>query len=283
MKNYTFKLVADKHQGDRDEQQDAYFIANSRDGRRVLCVVADGMGGHRGGRKASACVVTAAKMIWQQTVEGAEQEPPHLLNAIVQQAYKMMLAYEEEQGISPRSTCVMLLISDHHAYYCHLGDSRLYHFRQQKLLTRTKDHSVVQMLVDMDTISEEEMGTHEEQGHLLKWLGGKESPPEATFHSAAIEAGDQFLLCSDGIWEYVSTSDMENAWQSSRTQLQIAKHFIQQARQKSNGKGDNIALILCNVPDDLSTGLSKQQEHNKRWLLLAMIGILVLMVIVLLW
>lgn len=247
-----FNLVADKLQGDRDEQQDAYFVEASKDGQRILCVIADGMGGHSGGRKASACVVVAAKNSWQKMVAEKQQSlssPEKILENIIQQAYEMMQVYEKKESISPRSTCVMLFINNDIAHYCHLGDSRLYHFRKQKLLTRTKDHSVVQMLVEMGKVSESDMGTHEDQGRLLKWIGGEETP-QATFHSVEIEAGDQFLLCSDGLWEYVSVKQMEEALQSNTSDKHIVKRFAHQARHKSKGKGDNIALILCSTPGE---------------------------------
>lgn len=244
-----FNPILVKHQGDRDEQQDNGIVLRSKDDQRILCVIADGMGGHSGGRKASACVISAAKDIWQQTAEGQYKPPEKMLHNIVQQAYKRMKACEEQENISPRSTCVLLFIDGQQAHYCHVGDSRLYHFHQQKLFARTKDHSVVQMLVDMGEVSEAEMGTHVDQGRLLKWIGGKESP-QATFATVELAAGDQFLLCSDGLWEYVTVAQMERALQAQKEVKRVANHFIQVARKVGRGQGDNISLILCTIPQN---------------------------------
>jgi serine/threonine protein phosphatase PrpC len=96
-----------------------------------------------------------------------------------------------------------LYIEDNQAWWAHVGDSRLYHFNRKKLLSRTKDHSIVQLLVDLERISEEEMATHPDQGRLLKGLGGDE-PIKPDFGQATLHAGDSLLLCSDGFWEQIS-------------------------------------------------------------------------------
>lgn len=247
-----FIYVDKKVIGDREQQQDDIFLKTSNDGERILCVVADGMGGHSGGQQASKCVIAAAKTVWKEKQNKIDYPAEKLLDTIVQTAYKMMLGYEEKGNISPRSTCVILLIKEDMAHYCHVGDSRLYHFRNHKLLDRTKDHSVVQMLVEMGEVKESEMGTHEDQGRLLKWIGGK-NPPQATFKSVEIEENDQFLLCSDGLWEYISVSQMERTLEDEADLKKIAKSFINKARYKAKPKGDNISMILCNIPEAKNT------------------------------
>ncbi|MCK5718781.1 MAG: serine/threonine-protein phosphatase, partial [Thiomargarita sp.] len=209
-----FIYESKKHIGDRNEQQDDLIILESKDKKRILLVLADGMGGHRGGKQASRSVILAAKDVWQQSAEGTRYSPEGMLEFTITLAFKKMKANGEQANISPRSTCVILFIKDDIAYYCHFGDSRLYHFRKGQLLRRTKDHSVVQMLIDMGQLAEKDMGTHEDQGRLLKWIGGEKAPQEIVVEIAEIRKRDHFLLCSDGLWEYVKLAEMERLLQS---------------------------------------------------------------------
>jgi len=241
-----FSYIKGRSKGDREQQQDDLIVLESEDAERILMVVADGMGGHSGGQEASKSVIASAKEVWRESKEGLELTPENILEKILLKAYEMMKVYEEQKKLSPRSTCVMLFIIGNVAYSCHIGDSRLYHFRNNKLLTRTKDHSVVQMLVSMGQVNEEEMGTHEDQGRLLKWVGGSK-PPEATFAATEIRKGDQFLLCSDGLWEYVTKEQMQRSLRMGKKLEDIRNLFIKIARKGANGEGDNISLALLRV------------------------------------
>lgn len=250
--SFEIEVIGSKNIGDRDQQQDDFFYELSETEQKALCVIADGMGGHTGGKIASSCLTVSAKLMWEKEIhKGMERSHKDVLKDITLQAYKKMKKLEKKDDISPRSTCVILLIDKNTAHYCHLGDSRLYHFRKGKFLERTKDHSVVQMLVEMGEIKEEEMGVHEDQGRLLKWVGGK-NIPEPTYKSVELEEGDQFLLCSDGLWEYLSVSEMEKSLKSRKTIIDVLKYFISTARQRAKPNGDNVSLILCSISEKRS-------------------------------
>lgn len=258
-----------EHKGDRDEQQDNLIALRSNDETYALFVLADGMGGHSGGKKASQAVIDAAKQVWRTLLKGEKQKPKQIMQNILSLAYDKMRSYETQENISPRSTCVILIIDGNTAHYCHIGDSRLYHFRKGKLLDRTRDHSVVQMLVDMEQVSEEEMGTHEDQGRLLKWIGGSQKH-EASFNAIDIYAGDQFLLCSDGLWEHLSVEQMEAALQSNSSSEAIIKHFIATAYKGAAGNSDNISLILASIVKD---------KTDSNWLPLSIMAAIVLLLV----
>ncbi|MEQ8695241.1 MAG: protein phosphatase 2C domain-containing protein, partial [Bauldia litoralis] len=168
------------HPGGRDEQQDAVAVLERPDGGECLVVLADGMGGHAGGSLASRTVVETAERVWAD--DGAPGDPRGLLAHICQSAHEAINQAGEDQNLSPRSTCVLLHLRGGMAHWAHVGDSRLYRFRDGAQLGRTRDHSVVQMLLDMGKISEEEMGTHPDQNRLTQSLGG-DTDPEPDFGS----------------------------------------------------------------------------------------------------
>ena len=243
--SFQINTFSSKDIGGRDEQQDSVIHEVSSDFKRAMLVLADGMGGHSGGAAGSACVISAAKVEWNSFIKDSVL-PDKILNTIFLQASACMKEHQETKTISPRSTYVALLIKDNIAYHTHLGDSRLYHFRKDKVIHKTKDHSVVQMLVDMGNLSEEDMATHEDQGKLLKWVGGNKVH-KLTVEEIKITAGDHFLLCSDGLWEYVNTRQMEQALHQTNNIEKMANSLIALAKESGGKKGDNISVALLSV------------------------------------
>ncbi len=248
MKNQLIAF-SEKDIGGRDEQQDKVVHLVSTDESRALLVLADGMGGHSGGKMASSCVYTTAKVEWQASEEALSFEPNIILSNIFKLSYNCMKLMEKKKNISPRSTCVALLLKEDIAYFAHVGDSRLFHFRNGRLFNKTKDHSVVQMLADMEQITEEEMGAHEDQGRLLKWIGG-EKEPDPTFSTVEVLRGDQFMLCSDGLWEYVKVEQMEHILSTVDDLRNATESLIKIAREVGGEKGDNISVALLNITKD---------------------------------
>ena len=102
------------------------------------------------------------------------------------------------------------------------------------------------MLADMEKIHEKDMATHEDQGKLLKWIGG-EKEPEPTFSQINIRAGDQFLLCSDGLWEHINVSQMERILSKTKDIKKAVTLFVKKAKTSGKDKGDNISISLLQV------------------------------------
>jgi serine/threonine protein phosphatase PrpC len=114
-----------------------------------------------------------------------------------------------------RTTFVLLLADPDAgtALWGHAGDSRLYHFRDGAILNRTKDHSVVQALVDAGELAPEEMRDHDASHRILRALGDTDDAnPDVTDTPVSLRPGDAFLLCSDGFWEGVTEDQMLDAW-----------------------------------------------------------------------
>jgi PPM family protein phosphatase len=162
-------------------------------------VIADGLGGHRGGATASKTVVQAA-------LDSFRQQPEVSIEAISEHITRAQNALLEAQQLEPslsqmRSTIVVLLAGETDAVWAHVGDSRLYHLRGGKLIWRTRDHSVGQALVDGGQIEPAAQGSHEDRSRLLRCLG-KEDEATATLGGPhRLARGDVFLLCTDGFWE----------------------------------------------------------------------------------
>ena len=176
-------------------------------------VLADGLGGHGGGREAAQLAVDTVLETHKKRALGLTKET---LEACFQNANQAIMAAQDqsERHKGMRTTLVVLLARENQALWAHVGDSRLYHFRAQpgagQSYVRTKDHSVPQVLVDAGDILASEIRDHQDRNRLLRTMGSPEVPvPDIVPEPVNIRVGDAFLLCSDGFWEYITGLEME--------------------------------------------------------------------------
>ncbi|AXS80673.1 PP2C family serine/threonine-protein phosphatase [Dechloromonas sp. HYN0024] len=239
---------AAQHQGDRKEQQDRVAILpHGRQRGVALAVVADGMGGHTGGALAAEQVVHTAKTNLDQ-FSSADESPQKMLESSMQEAHTMIKASRFMNEMDPHSTAVMLLLQPGQVTWGHCGDSRLYHFRGDKLVHRSVDHSYVEHLVALGKITAEQALTHPNRNVLLASLGGQEAPKITLSEPAELVAGDAFVLCSDGLWAYFDDAElgMMVAQNSAR---QACELLIDMARHRARGTGDNLSLAIIKLVD----------------------------------
>jgi len=232
-----------QHQGDRKEQQDRVAILAHPKARGIaLAVVADGMGGHTGGALAAEQVVHTAR---NNLVNFAPQEdlPQHLLENSMLEAHTMIKASRFINEKEPHSTAVMLLLQPGKASWGHCGDSRLYRFSGDRTAFRTVDHSYVEHLLSTGKITPEQALVHPYRNVLLTSLGGGEAPKFSFGEYAEPSPGDNFLLCSDGLWGYFEDAELGGvvAAFSAREACEI---LIQRARERGAGEGDNCSLAI---------------------------------------
>ncbi len=234
-----------QHQGDRKEQQDRVaLVAHGRTPGIALAVVADGMGGHTGGALAAEQVIHTASTNFQQW--GTAEDPRHLLHASLTEAHTMIKASRFLNEKDPHSTAVVLmLMPGNRALWAHCGDSRLYLFRGLHMKTRTTDHSYVEHLLKLGRITPEEAETHPNKNILLTSLGGRDDP-KVEFGEAEVQAGDSFLLCSDGLWAYFGEEEL-GALISTGTAREVCARLIELARARGEGEGDNISVALLKL------------------------------------
>ena len=247
----TYKLTAATgiHKGDRQYQQDqVVFLTHARVPGCALGVVADGMGGRSGGRKASDQVMLTAKQLFERYAPG-EDDPRETLKQIALEAHLVikLTALSSEQ--EPHSTIAVFLITPQgECHWVTAGDSRIYHFKQDKLVSRTKDHSHVQALVDRGELAEKDADAHPLSNILTSCLG-IEKDPSLTLHSIAqLSPGDSLIACSDGLWHYFSTAELGMVL-LSLSPRESAEFLVKKARERAQGGGDNLSLVIVKLED----------------------------------
>lgn len=172
----------------------------------LFLAVADGMGGHLHGEIAAQIAVDCLGAAFRTEAKPKVADPEDFLSKAIARAHAMIVHQTLRQGLakdpnnSPRTTIVACLVQDGYAYWSFVGDSRLYLVRDGRVVTRTRDHTPVQMLIDAGRIREEAAATHPDRNKLLQCLGGPRAPRVEPVASARLARGDVVLLCSDGFW-----------------------------------------------------------------------------------
>ena len=247
--NQGFRLSASTgiHRGDRMYQQDQVSImVHPRVPGCLLGVVADGMGGKSGGRKASDQVLLTAKQLFDR-YSPSRDIGQELLKQLVQESHLMIkltaITAEEE----PHSTLAAYLVGpSRDCDLIHAGDSRIYHFRGPTMVSRTLDHSYVQKLVDEGQISEEEANVHPQSNLLTGCLGTQQDPPLTAHHIDRLEVGDSLMACSDGLWHYFTPAEL-GAVLHGLPPREACESLITKARQRARQGGDNLSLAVVKV------------------------------------
>lgn len=195
-------------QGGRNVNEDA--CGHWRSEQRLCCVVADGAGGHGGGDVASKLVV---RHIIDQASLAPLARTDEVEDLLIDTNVQLRRHQSEADNTRDMHSTVVALFVDlesHEALWGHAGDSRLYLFRDGLMLSHTRDHSAVQAMVDAGLLMPEQMRTHPRRGELQSALGCR---PEDLLVSTAtqpwkLKPHDVFLLCTDGLWEYVNEAEM---------------------------------------------------------------------------
>ena len=228
--------------GDRQINQDcmAYKVTDDYG----LFVVADGLGGHYGGEKASKFFCQAllkSAPLYQQLLQVTPHKSRQIfvtwMRATVDEMERLFLG--DKHAHDAHTTCAILYLDENITATIHCGDSRIYRLNPGKITWRTKDHSVIQQQFNEGSLSERDMGTHAEQNQLVRSINiNKQFMPEINIYSP-VKKGETFILCSDGFWEYVKEADLLNL-ASLQTDKNELKKVIKMAHLRALGQGDNI-------------------------------------------
>ena len=244
---YRLLAATGLHKGDRPYQQDqVQILRHDRASGCLLAVLADGMGGKSGGRKAADQVVHTARQLFERYVP-AKDDPVEILRQLVLESHLMIkltaITAEEE----PHSTLAAFLLGP--GLVCnvvHAGDSRVYHFRGAEMVSRTLDNSYVQRLIDEGKITEDQANTHPQGNLLTGCLGTEEEPPVCLHRIDSVLPGDTLLCCSDGLWHYFTPREL-GMYVNSFSPRDAAEMMITRARQRANTHGDNLSLAMVKV------------------------------------
>jgi len=232
----------------RADNEDGFYAS----GEHAVFAVADGMGGHECGEVASHLALEA---IIQHAEGIAQAEPtalPAQLHQAIQDANAAILSQTVDQDARSRmgTTIVVAAIHGDRLYFAHIGDSRLYLLRGDLFTQLTRDHSLVQTMVDRGEITPEEAAIHPLRHQITRVVGGDDyiSPEIA---SQALEPGDLVLLCTDGLSGVVEPDILRGILTGKGTCQEKADALIQAALQA--GGPDNITTVL----------LAYQKPHPK--------------------
>lgn len=210
---------------------------------RGLWAVADGMGGHEAGDVASRMIVDALRQTpipvdWEAFVSGA-QEQIHNTN---QQLREESARRYQHRIIG--STVVVLLAHGNRGACLWVGDSRLYRLRDDRLQQLTRDHSHIQDLVDQGLIRPEEAHDHP-LGNVITRAVGSADTLDIDLRYFPLQAGDTFLLCSDGLNKAVSDSEIAALLSRQDDCQETAQALIQLALVR--GASDNVTTVVINI------------------------------------
>ncbi len=227
----------------REMNQDAYFISDSSSEVK-LYILADGMGGYKGGEIASNLAVKCTKNYIENNFKETPKDRENLLQLVASSMeYANMIVYEkskenkEYEGMG--TTLEVCLIYNNKVYIGHIGDSRIYRIRKDFIRKLTTDHSYVQKLVKEGTITKEEAEVHPKKNMLLKALGCN-AFVEPDVSVKGFLKDDILLISSDGLTNMVKQDDI----------FKLATGNIEKAPQRlvdlanENGGMDNITVVI---------------------------------------
>lgn len=230
----------------RENNEDSYVVDDSQ----RYFIVADGMGGQNAGEKASALAVELIPKQLEAIMnfDGcAKEEAVDAIDRSVEHANNEIMALSEvDPSVRNMGTTVVLLVrSGKHFYAGGVGDSRVYQLRGGELTQLTKDHSLTQALLEAGTINEEEAKTHRYRNVLYRYLGTKDGAAGTEALELCPQAGDRFLLCSDGVTDGIEDDVILKLMAESDDPQEIAQALIDGALE--GGSRDNITSVVVIV------------------------------------
>ncbi len=194
--------------GDRTDNQDRAAIVVADEA--ALMLVFDGMGGHADGAKAAE---TGLKIVQDAFMESPIPvfDPQGFLYSALSHAHDEVVSIGMDLAVDlrPRATCAICLIQEGGSYWGHIGDSRIYQMRNGELVSRSRDHSHVEVLIQEGAITQEEAMDHPMRNFVECCIGGDAAVPDMSITAKQpLLEGDVLLACSDGLWSGMSDSEM---------------------------------------------------------------------------
>jgi PPM family protein phosphatase len=194
--------------GDRSDNQDRAAVVVAEDAAMLL--VFDGMGGHSDGARAAETALKVVQDIFMETTLPVLDPQGFLYMALARAHDEVVgLGHDVAVDFRPRATCAICLVQEGGSFWAHIGDSRIYQVRNGAVLTRSRDHSHVEVLIQEGAITEEEALDHPMRNFVECCLGGDAPVPDMSITPKMdLVVGDVLLACSDGLWSGIADSDI---------------------------------------------------------------------------
>ncbi len=231
-------LCGISHVGARENNEDSFLVLKLADA--YLLAVADGLGGHNAGEVASGMAVKTLGEVFLEEYRAGMQA--YLVRLLLKKAHEMAHSRIKENATGERegmgTTLVTAFIGGGRAVIANTGDSRAYLIRDGTIIERTKDHSLVQELLDRGEITEEEARRHPMRNIITKSLGIDFG---VDLYEWGLKPGDVLLLSSDGLHDYVSEERIVEIVSSGKDAGEIAKELIEEALPVTR---DNVTVVV---------------------------------------
>lgn len=224
------------------------FSHNGTTETPVVMAVCDGCGGYAGGGIAAQTVLEFLSF-----EDPATLADPNYLAQVLENCERMVAEKKEEmpQYSAMCTTIAGCVFCNDSVVIFHAGDSRVYRYDQWGLARMTRDHSVVQEMVDMGEITPEEALEHPKRNVISRCIGVNAPPPDIYVSHTPIGPGETYLFCSDGLWESVRDAEIRAVLDSDMTLPQKVDVLIEKAL--NNGADDNISVCICSAEQTADT------------------------------
>jgi serine/threonine protein phosphatase PrpC len=242
--HYAFRWGAASDTGKVREKNEDSFLIEAEAG---LFLVADGMGGHRGGELAANIVAEDFPVMIENRLGQLRSSSPRAIRSLLkktisEQNRQLLLEGDSETGYKGMgATLVVALLKEGRAYIANLGDSRIYRLRKNRLRQLTKDHSVVSELVDKGKIKPEEAENHADAGRITGYVGMEEEVTSCV-RSFMLSKGDRLLLCTDGLTTMVPDKRIAEMLQNHPDSQTACETLVNAAN--AAGGHDNITAVV---------------------------------------
>lgn len=224
----------------RPLNEDAYYVSEPNSSGMVLAIVADGMGGHNAGEIASG---KAVGIVQKDVVAQSDKSAKEILVKAVDDAnreiYEMSRNKKSLSGMG--TTMTACVVENNNVTAVQVGDSRLYRIRKDSITQITKDHSLVEMLVENGEITKEEAKSHPQKNIITRAVG-TDKTVESDVYEFKTKKDDVILLCSDGLVNMVEDETILSIINTSKTLEEAANNLVLNA--ETAGGTDNITVIL---------------------------------------
>lgn len=234
-----FSIYQESKKGNRKSNQDRMGYCFTR--QALLMVLADGMGGHLQGDIAAQIAVQTIGSHFQRAAKPRLKNPLIFLEESLLAAHREIHHYRviNQMSEAPRTTIVVCVVQRGMAYWAHAGDSRLYWLRNGAILAQTRDHSVLQSLIDQGRASRADLEKHPDRNQVLNCLGSPSPPVIELSRKMPLKPGDTIFLCSDGLWSAVSKQTISDTF-AGRTVMRAVPDLIYLALLQAAEGADNV-------------------------------------------